>query len=1167
MNRLSLHLILWTALSAAALPASALPAFNPALQAAPADGWAGQAGGTRGGADAAAADIVTVTSAAELRAALKRDSTGARIIQVGGVIDMADGQPFASNPDQARRGTLKLPSNTTLIGLGPDAGLVNAHVRVANVSQVIIRNLHFRNPCDVDPQWDPTDGARGNWNSQFDTITVSASHHVWIDHNSFTDAPVTDDILAIENGKRKQCHDGALDINSGADLVTVSYNRFALHEKNMLIGSSDNATGDAGRLRITLSNNLFEHVSSRAPRVRFGQVHLFNNYHAGDRRHPAYPHDYSVGIGRQARILSHQNAFEIAGARACKDVVRQYNQDDTGASYTDVGSILNGVPQADCAAGSEAGWNAPYPFSARPAALVKAHVLANAGAGKLAPVDGCPTRDFLYCEDFSAAGASGWELSPGSKGQLAVRAEAAGSANRVLHVGGPGALIALPRKQHTAVAPGGAFVEARMRLARGSAAASGQLYVIGAYSDPHNWVGAGIDLAEASDTVQVQLVRMENGVLTRIKQVARARAGAERFSTVRLDMSDAALTAYLNGEKVTTAPLAATATSPGGIGVYSKGASFEVDDVRFGPSAVQPARITPALAGDSITVQAGDPAQLLAVSAVASDGATALPFTVRSSSPAIVAVSAGATGVTITPRAAGLASVIVASSIDPTVHTIVDVTVTAAHVMPAQRYTLARAVMPAVRAAGVAPDTVLRIAFDRPPTLGTSGSVRIFRASDGALVDIIRTGDEVAAIGFPGQARSRYARHTPIKISGNTATIKPHGNKPRYGDRYYVSVDDGVFKNTAIAGVPFRGLGKRAGWSFNTQAAAPNGASLTVDDDGPADFRTIQGALNHAMSRFDKATPVTINVRDGSYEELLFILGKDNLTIRGQSRDGVVIHATNSDGLNPGSGISQAPGAPSFSGGRSLLLIEESDLLTLDTQTIKNTTLRSATRSGQAETLYFNNDVGRLVAKNASFFSEQDTIQVKGYAWFYRTLVAGNVDFIWGANRAALFEESEIRSVGDSANPASGGYVVQARTVTADDPGFVFLNSVLTHGPGPALQANDVPPGATYLARSPGTAPTWDNVSYINCKMDKHIAPVGWAGSGVNGQPSPNPEQAAARSGWREYGTTDLAGKPFELGQRAGGYTLSAAEVAARFGSRAAIFARFGGASGWNPAP
>jgi pectate lyase len=352
------------------------------LQEAPPDGWAAQAGGTRGGADAGAASILTVTDAAQLRSALGKTIEGSRIVQVDGVIDMSEGHPYTSTADQAKRGRVSLPANTTLVGVGAASGFVNAHLKVANVSQVIIRNLNLRNPCDVDPQWDPNDGDTGNWNAQFDGIAITGSHHVWVDHNSFTDAPVLDDQQPVVNGKHKQCHDGALDISEASDYVTVSYNRFALHSKNMLIGASDKAEGDAGHLRVTISNNLFEHVATRAPRVRFGQVHLFNNYHVGDRRHPVYRHGFSVGVAKQARIVSHANAFAIAGARDCLDAVRAFASGPDAGSFTDSGSVLHGAPLAPCGAGGSPAWTVPYPFTPLPAAAVPAHVLANAGAGK-----------------------------------------------------------------------------------------------------------------------------------------------------------------------------------------------------------------------------------------------------------------------------------------------------------------------------------------------------------------------------------------------------------------------------------------------------------------------------------------------------------------------------------------------------------------------------------------------------------------------------------------------------------------------------------------------------------------------------------------------------------------------------------------------------------------
>jgi pectin methylesterase-like acyl-CoA thioesterase len=316
------------------------------------------------------------------------------------------------------------------------------------------------------------------------------------------------------------------------------------------------------------------------------------------------------------------------------------------------------------------------------------------------------------------------------------------------------------------------------------------------------------------------------------------------------------------------------------------------------------------------------------------------------------------------------------------------------------------------------------------------------------------------------------------------------------------------------------------------------------------------------MAHVGRGTPVTIEIRNGRYQEALYLRGKDNVTLRGQSRDGVVIDAQNGDGLNPGSGAGQDAHSPGITGGRALFLVEDADMLLLSRLTIRNSVPRDAKTGGQAEAVYFDSD-GRLVAKDASFFSEQDTIQVRGYAWFYRTLVAGNVEFIWGHNHAALFEDSEIRTLGDSSGKG-GGYVLQARTVGENDKGFLFVKSRLTHGPGPS--GHDVPAGATWLARSPGYANTWDNVAFIDCRMGDHVNPAGWAAGQVK-QPTPNPAVATATAGWREYGTLDLEGKPLDLSKRTAGRVLDGAEAKAAYASRAAFFAGFDGGKGWNPRP
>jgi pectate lyase len=1163
------------------IPASA--ATDPARATAPLDGWASQGGGTNAGANATLDQIYTVTNRAQLLAAIANGGTTPKIIKLSGIVDMTEGRPYTSTADQSARGAIRLKSNTSLIGDGANSGLVNGHIVLSNVSQIIIRNLKIQNPCDVGPVWDPTDGATGNWNAAYDAIGISGSDHVWIDHNSFTDAPVTDNYLPIENGHVKQCHDGAVDITNASDYVTVSYNVFGEHDKNNLVGSSATATADEGKLRVTFSNNVFRAIQSRAPRVRFGQVHLFNNYYVGSKTADVYKNSYSVGPGANAKILSNANVFEIAGASGCDSVVRNPG-DATAGTFKDTGSLLNGAALGACGVSAATAWTPPYAFTPRPAALVKANALAQAGGGKLTtaitgtgkttidtgPSLNCPATGLYFCDDFQSGGTAKWNLLPvsGPNGTFGVTEEAAGSASKVLQytAASTGGVLALVKPDAFSGVPSADYyVEARIRPMTNGSTGNKLLYLVARYADAANWYGAGLNVQSSTTSTQVEIARMLNGTLSRPKQVKTPIALDAQFYTVRFEMIGGTLTVYLDGKNL-GAVTDASFAQRGLIGLYTANKSFQIDDVRVGDPRQKPVQLTLDPAATTYTAEAGDAPLPIAVTAVTADG-SADSFTVASSNPAVVSAAANGNTVTLTPLSAGTASIVFTSGSEPGLTRTIAATIGAQFVQPTQTYALQGASSPAAQAGAVDVDTVLRLTFDSPPTLGTNGSIRIFRKADDALVDVIRTSGETDALGYPGQALVRRVNTAPIRIDGNTVRIAPHVGKLAYGTDYYVAIADGVFTNTTLGGLPFVGIGKLAGWSFTTKAAAPTTNTVTVDDDGAADFRTVQGALNYAMRNFAKTAPVTINVKNGTYDELLYLNGKDNVTIKGESRDGVVIRYTNNDTLNAGTGTSQsATVAGSPSGGRAVMLIENADMLVLDTLTVDNTTIRSASISGQAETLYFNSDT-RLVAKHANFRSEQDTLNLKGWAWFYDALVAGNVDFIWGGSHAALFENSEIRSVGDSANASSGGYVLQARVPVATDVGYVFLNSALTHGPGPGPNHGDVPAGATYLARSPGTTTTWDNIAFINCRMDTHVAPAGWAGQGVNGQPAPNPAAATADAGWREYGSTTLAGTPLDLRTRVGGYVLSDADVANRFATRAKVFAAYGSGAGWNPQP
>jgi pectate lyase len=356
------------ALVVTAFASSAAQAANPKDPGrdvlAPGDGWGSFSSGTSGGASATPANVFVVTNRRELIAALNNGvypppsstpSSTPKIIYVDGTIDANvddDNQPLgcddynrngytlqsyletydpavwgtttlpsgpleaarvASQQAQQARVRIRVGSNTTLVGTGKKSTIRGGWLDIRGTSgvvgsrtNIIVRNITFEDTFDCFPQWNPTDGSEGNWNSQYDSISLRDSDHVWVDHNDFADVDTADEGLPVYFGRPFQVHDGHLDITNASNFVTVSWNRFKDHDKVMLIGSSDSAAADRGKLKVTLHHNLFEGLGQRAPRVRFGQVHVYNNYYR-IKKTPAY--QYSWGVGIESAIYAEKNFF------------------------------------------------------------------------------------------------------------------------------------------------------------------------------------------------------------------------------------------------------------------------------------------------------------------------------------------------------------------------------------------------------------------------------------------------------------------------------------------------------------------------------------------------------------------------------------------------------------------------------------------------------------------------------------------------------------------------------------------------------------------------------------------------------------------------------------------------------------------------------------------
>ncbi|MEV0690214.1 pectate lyase [Streptomyces sp. NPDC050388] len=391
------------------------------------DGWASHGTGTTGGADATAGHVRTVSDWAGFKAALADGGSAPKIIKVRGTIDaVSDGcdalaapgydfddylakyapetwgleQDLTDEPDDSPEGLRRvsaanqdtaikanIPPNTTIIGVGRDAGFKGASLQIKGVDNVIVRNLTLESPVDCFPQWDPTDGDRGNWNSEYDTAVVHGSTHVWLDHNTFTDGDHPDSEAPTHFGMLYQQHDGELDIVRGADYVTASWNVFTEHDKTILIGNSDSestAVGDRGRLKVTFHHNLFSKLVERAPRVRFGQVDVYNNHFVAGRGY-----GYSFGVGKESQLVAEHNAFTLAEGVSPAKILKRWNDSPLTARDNRVNGkrvdliAVHNAENPEVALRSGAGWTPALRTAVHPAQVVPALVEHGAGAGRV----------------------------------------------------------------------------------------------------------------------------------------------------------------------------------------------------------------------------------------------------------------------------------------------------------------------------------------------------------------------------------------------------------------------------------------------------------------------------------------------------------------------------------------------------------------------------------------------------------------------------------------------------------------------------------------------------------------------------------------------------------------------------------------------------------------
>ncbi|KAM7265830.1 hypothetical protein ACFE04_003513 [Oxalis oulophora] len=140
---------------------------------------------------------------------------------------------------------LTVSSYKTIDGRGQRIKLTGKGLRLKECQHIIICNLEF-------------EAGRGH---DVDAIQIKPnSMHIWIDRCTLRDYD-----------------DGLIDITRQSTDITVSRCYFNAHDKTMLIGADPSHVGDRC-IRVTIHHCFFDGTRQRQPRLRFGKVHLYNNY-------------------------------------------------------------------------------------------------------------------------------------------------------------------------------------------------------------------------------------------------------------------------------------------------------------------------------------------------------------------------------------------------------------------------------------------------------------------------------------------------------------------------------------------------------------------------------------------------------------------------------------------------------------------------------------------------------------------------------------------------------------------------------------------------------------------------------------------------------------------------------------------------------------------------
>ncbi|MEO7426387.1 MAG: hypothetical protein ABI036_14455 [Fibrobacteria bacterium] len=249
--------------------------------------------------------------------------------------------------------TIKNGANITIQGEGRTGELQNVGLNIRDYGNVIVQNLKIHEVLYPN-----------------DAVTLDNVQHGWVNRCEL--------YSKIGEGITVDTYDGLLDIKKGSAYITISWNYLHHHMKCSLIGHSDN-TGqqeeDSG-IRVTYHHNWFSNTDGRNPSLRYGAVHMFNNYFDEIS-------DYGIAVRDGGHAKLENNVYHNVKLPMSTD---KFPVDGLPNGFIcESGNVLSGSTGAKVI--SQTGcdfWTAsslPYAYKADPIATVEEEVRQNAGFG------------------------------------------------------------------------------------------------------------------------------------------------------------------------------------------------------------------------------------------------------------------------------------------------------------------------------------------------------------------------------------------------------------------------------------------------------------------------------------------------------------------------------------------------------------------------------------------------------------------------------------------------------------------------------------------------------------------------------------------------------------------------------------------------------------------